>query len=177
MRNHHINSWKIWIALLTTLVLAFGSRTLLRAGELPPRPTPEPTPTTPTTETSKAGESVASIALYATFPSTWPWYQLHGQQLLTVVQWQDEDGVWHDVEGWRGGFHRFDVDADGSAVGITTWWLAEKDFGAGPFRWIVYRDADRAQRLVTGESFTLPMRANARLVVPLALPLPSNLTP
>jgi hypothetical protein len=177
MRNHHINSWKIWIALITTLVLAFGSRTLLRAGELPPRPTPEPAPTLPTTETSKGGESLASIALYATFPSTWPWYHLHGQQLLTVVQWQDEDGFWHDVEGWRGGFDRFDVNVDGSAVGIKTWWLAEQNFGAGPFRWIVYRDADRTQRLVTSEVFDLPGRDGSQHVVSLDLPVPTDFLP
>jgi hypothetical protein len=46
----------------------------------------------------------------------------------TVVQWQDALGGWHDVEGWQG-----DLDEGQQKV----WWVLEKDFGTGPFRWVV----------------------------------------
>jgi hypothetical protein len=46
----------------------------------------------------------------------------------SVVQWQDINGDWQDVDGWRG-------TLDGS--GQRRWWVAAKDFGSGPFRWAV----------------------------------------
>ena len=48
----------------------------------------------------------------------------------TGVQWQDAAGGWHDVDGWQGGLD------DNSTK---TWWVAPRDFGTGPFRWVVYR--------------------------------------
>jgi hypothetical protein len=45
-----------------------------------------------------------------------------------VVQWQDSTGNWRDVEGWQGM-----LDERGGK----RWWVAAKDFGAGPFRWVV----------------------------------------
>jgi hypothetical protein len=52
-----------------------------------------------------------------------------GPDLWTVVQWQDTGGGWHDVQGWQGWL-------DGESK---TWWVAPKDLGTGPFRWVVYR--------------------------------------
>jgi len=46
----------------------------------------------------------------------------------SVVQWQDSAGNWHDVEGWRGTLDN---------RGVRRWWVAAKDFGTGPFRWVV----------------------------------------
>jgi len=46
----------------------------------------------------------------------------------SVVQWQDSAGNWHDVEGWRG-----TLDSNG----YIRWWVAAKDFGTGPFRWVI----------------------------------------
>jgi hypothetical protein len=46
----------------------------------------------------------------------------------SVVQWQDINGNWHDVEGWRG-----TLDSNG----YIRWWVAAKDFGTGPFRWVI----------------------------------------
>ncbi len=47
----------------------------------------------------------------------------------TVVQWQGGTGHWHDVEGWRGQAQN----------GTIVWTVEEKDFGSGPFRWVVYQ--------------------------------------
>lgn len=63
----------------------------------------------------------------------------------TEVQWQDVIGNWHQVEGWRGT----------SMEGVTRWFLGEKDFGTGPFRWLVYQQED-GELLVTSASFYLP---------------------
>lgn len=52
----------------------------------------------------------------------------------TVVQWQDGLGGWHNVEGWRG-----DLDEGGTQK---VWWVLERNFGQGPFRWIVYEKRD-----------------------------------
>lgn len=62
----------------------------------------------------------------------------------TVVQWQDGTGNWHDVDGWR----------TQSASGTVTWAVEEKDFGAGPFRWISY--AHNGRIIAASHSFNLP---------------------
>jgi hypothetical protein len=46
----------------------------------------------------------------------------------SVVQWQDVNGNWHDVEGWRGTL---------DSSGYIRWWVAARDFGTGPFRWVI----------------------------------------
>jgi len=46
----------------------------------------------------------------------------------SVVQWQDSAGNWHDVEGWRGTL---------DSTGYIRWWVAARDFGTGPFRWVI----------------------------------------
>jgi hypothetical protein len=70
-------------------------------------------------------------------------------QAWTVVQWQDQIGGWHEVEGWHG-----TVELDGSK----RWWVAAKDFGKGPFRWVVMAKND-GQPLATSLSFNLPSTA------------------
>jgi hypothetical protein len=60
-----------------------------------------------------------------------------------VVQWVDGLGQWNDVEGWRSR-----VEGD-SAL----WYVDEADFGAGPFRWVIY---DEEGVLCTSRAFMLP---------------------
>jgi len=95
------------------------------APALPPRPTLIPTP-----------ENRARILLDtgAVYENAW-----------TVVQWQGGDGVWHDVEGWQGHVRN----------GQVRWRVAPKDFSTGPFRWVVYSEADGVMLALSG-SFTLP---------------------
>jgi hypothetical protein len=67
--------------------------------------------------------------------------------LFSVVQWQDEVGNWHDIEGWRGAVSN----------GQTIWWVEQKDWSAGPYRWVVYEaSAGAAHALATSWEFTLP---------------------
>ena len=90
----------------------------------------------------------------------------------SVVQWQDSAGNWHDVEGWRGTL---------DSSGYIRWWVAAKDFGTGPFRWVITGgdSVSVADEWSTGESsglfqadtssgaFSLPGGAAAPLQVSL----------
>ncbi|NJN98858.1 MAG: hypothetical protein HC875_34575 [Anaerolineales bacterium] len=65
-----------------------------------------------------------------------------------VVQWQDSAGGWHDVEGWRG-----------TLSDSSRWWVHPKDFGTGPFRWVVSGGPGGAE-LESSEPFNLPGQPN-----------------
>jgi len=69
-----------------------------------------------------------------------------------VVQWQDSKRQWQDVPGWR------------SMLGtkVLKWWVSPKDFGAGPFRWVVLRNK---AIVAQSQPFTLPKRAGSTLTV------------
>lgn len=84
----------------------------------------------------------AHISLLHAEPGAW-----------TVVQWQDADGTWQNVDGWRG-----------QANGDVTWWVAEKDFGSGPFRWAIYAGQDQTKVSVS-VVFNLPEAPNQLLLV------------
>ncbi len=114
---------------------------------LPPRPTPSPTPT-PISETTSRPEPPAGahIALRAPAAPPGAW---------SIVQWQDEAGDWHDVKGWQGAF-----DSDTQKV----WWTAEKDFGTGPFRWMIHQ-GQGGRFLAASESFYLPEAANETMTI------------
>ncbi len=121
----------------------------------PSNPTSTPTPTSVPVPPAPASASAASpgggrIELQVKFPTTWSRVGIHWQNLWTVVQWQDDRGIWHDVEGWQGTLNEVQ-----DAVGKKEWWVAEADLGKGPFRWVVYRGQDGAL-LATSESFYLP---------------------
>ena len=84
-----------------------------------------------------------------------PW-----QELWTVVQWQDARGGWHDVEEWRG-----TLDEAVSDGGRKRWWVARDGFGAGPFRWMVYRSKKTDVLLSESTSFHLPDTAGETVTV------------
>lgn len=71
-----------------------------------------------------------------------------------VVQWQDSSGGWQEVEGWRGPLSSHNL-----------WWVAAKDFGSGPFRWVIL-NGPQGQVLAASSPFDLPRQPNDRLVVP-----------
>jgi hypothetical protein len=73
----------------------------------------------------------------------------------TVVQWQDNNGDWHDVEGWQGNF-----DQGNKKV----WWVAAADFNKGPFRWATYRSRG-GELLATSKPFYLPQMPNETMLV------------
>jgi len=114
---------------------------------LPPRPVLMPTPET---RTSKS-ENWSRIVLEAGIAHEDAW---------TVVQWQGGDGVWHDVEGWRGQL----------VNGQVRWRVAEKDFGTGPFRWVIY-DESGGEAQSVGGSFSLPTSEGRTMTVDARLEL------
>lgn len=66
----------------------------------------------------------------------------------TIVQWQDKQGGWHDVEGWQR------TAASNQSV---RWSVYPRDFGTGPFRWAVYGASGKgSQWVATSASFNLP---------------------
>lgn len=76
----------------------------------------------------------------------------------TVVQWQDSTGSWQDVEGWRGPLDE----------GRKKWWVSQRDFGRGPFRWAMHQDQG-GELLAVSESFYLPDTANELVQIEVSL--------
>jgi hypothetical protein len=86
---------------------------------LPPRQPPAvPAPGGGDQDSAEPG---AYIELHTSpaLPGWWSW-----------VEWQNSSGNWEKVDGWEG-------TLDGQ--GARRWFVAKKDFGNGPFRWIVSR--------------------------------------
>ena len=75
--------------------------------------------------------------------------------LWTVVQWQDNTGGWHNVEGWQGAF-----DEGNKKV----WWVAVADFNKGPFRWAAYQGRG-GELLAVSEPFYLPHMPNETMPI------------
>lgn len=120
-------------------------------GELPARNTPISSPANKDAGNTKNKNSQpvgAYIELHLSNPADGAW---------TVVQWQDNAGDWQDVEGWQGS-----PNSDRQR-----WWVATRDFGRGPFRWIVTQGPD-GTLLGTSQPFQLPTKANQ--VVPIHIP-------
>ena len=154
-------------ALTIILSLSFAILPGPVRADLPPRPTP--IIDTPPSYNTPPG---SRIRLQAKFATTWPWREIHWQTCWTQVQWQDALGTWHDVEGWQGGFDDVMLDPDGLVTGEKTWWLARKNQGTGPFRWLVTLGR-KGDLLVTSTPFDLPeVDGQLRVVtVPLSPPL------
>ncbi len=78
------------------------------------------------------------------------------------VQWRDLVGSWHDVEGWQSA-----LDMSGStSVPFKQWAVFPKDYGRGPFRWIIYAERGGAI-LATSQKFYLPDGNGAGLTMTL----------
>ena len=134
---------------------------------LPPRP-PTPTPTVVPAPVALSFHSGGSLLLDVRFPTVWPGVERPWQGLWTVVQWQDDKGIWRNVEGWQGTLDGVETQEDGEAVGWKTWWVAERDLGTGPFRWVIY-EGKGGRRLVQSEPFDLPGSVNASVLVEVSL--------
>ena len=81
--------------------------------------------------------------------------------IWSMIQWQDAHGEWHDLDGWQGS-----LEPDGTK----TWWVAQKDFGTGPFRWLLL-DSAEGEILNISDPFTLPSSFNEMGIVEME---PSN---
>ena len=90
---------------------------------------------------SAGSSSVAYIRLTILSPQGTLWYDPTGRT-QAVVEWEDGNGGWHTVDTW--------VTSPTTQV---TWQVWPKDYGTGPFRWVVY---DQGRPLGTSQSFYLP---------------------
>ncbi len=128
--------------ILSLLGILFGLAwppLLIKAGPtLPPRQLP----TVPPDKDDKDDDDPAPVGAYielSVLPS-----QSGG---WAYIQWKGGDGHWHMVDGWAG-----------EISGNQRWWVDEKDFNKGPFRWVV-GEQEGAIRGIS-ESFSLPDGAN-----------------
>lgn len=157
-RNRLSVAWLLLISgtfSLLLVVAALPAWVQAQSNNLPPRPptaTPIITPIPPSEKTERrpqpAHPAGAWIELHCQLPAGN--LSVHSSELWTAVQWQDSGGRWHDVKGWRGNLGKVV-----NGVGMKVWWVAEKDFGTGPFRWVVRRERD-GERLAESEPFHLP---------------------
>ncbi|MEM7347426.1 MAG: hypothetical protein AAF485_24570, partial [Chloroflexota bacterium] len=77
----------------------------------------------------------------------------------TKVQWQNVNNDWEDVTGWQGTLTQ----------GSRRWWVDAKDFGTGPFRWVI-TDGKGGTVIATSDSFNLPQFPNDPVVTQLTVP-------
>ena len=162
--NKTINEKRVRSALIAGVVCSLLAVALLLSpvqtalADLPPRHPPKPD----CQAAPKPATAGAFVELHVHFGPAWPWSTVHWQDLWTVVQWQDEKGHWHDVEGWRGRLNYVVAGEGGETVGTQVWWIAESDLGGGPFRWLIFR-GEEGGRLATSELF-YPPDCNGRTV-------------
>lgn len=103
---------------------------------------------------AQAGFSYATIGVQAPGAPDGAW---------VGVQWRDRFGRWHAVEGWQGPMELL-VD---SGVAARQWAVYPKDYGRGPFRWVVYT-AQGGRVWATSARFNLPDSSGSTLVIRLA---------
>jgi hypothetical protein len=140
LKKHTIISCLVFVPIfIGGLLLVWSLVSTQAEAGLPDRNTPTPTGP-PTGDNDNAPPVGAHIELYVPNAPAGAW---------TVVQWQDSAGGWHDVEGWRGTL---------DASGYRRWWVDAKDFGTGPFRWVVSQGAD-GPFLSLSPPFNLPSEA------------------
>jgi hypothetical protein len=132
-----------WFALILTLtgLLLLAGAPVRAQGPLPPRMSPS----------SGGGGGGGGVHGGGEPPGAYIELDLQGAtaDVWTVLQWQDGAGRWYDIEQWRG-----TLDANGRKK----WWVAAKDFGTGPFRWVVTQGPD-GPVLATSLPFNMPSEA------------------
>lgn len=153
--------WKlhlIAIFVVTLTLLFVASLWLTPGGDVLSAPPPLPTAIPPTSESTPdpTPETPASISggmmmILRVKPVD--------AQLWTVVQWQDGEGKWHTVDGWRG-----NLDMLSKSEGWKYWFYGEDLLGKGPFRWQIY-SADGDTLLATSDAFVIPDSASQPAIV------------
>lgn len=121
---------------LIWLVMSPGGNLVYADDGFPDRTPPTRTTVVSGNERHHDYPTGSHIELVATgFPGEW-----------STVQWQDVNGDWQNVGGWSGTLDEW---------GTRRWWVAAKDFGTGPFRWVVGAPSSPAPVMIS-EPFYLP---------------------
>ena len=151
-KNKFAGLGKIFLALIVAAVMLglVWPAWKAQANGLPPRGQP------PGVQPQKAGDDSddGPIGTYIELQT-----QPAVSGLWAVIQWQDQQGDWHNVEGWQGA-----VDENGAQ----RWWVDQKDFATGPFRWVISQDGNGTV-LSASDVFNLPAGANQNLLVIISL--------
>jgi hypothetical protein len=134
----------LYVAVACLMGLLLVALPVQADGGLPPRETPTPVPSGAAKEDD--APVGARIELRATGALAGAW---------AGVQWQDSAGGWRDVEGWQGSL---------TVDGCQSWWVAARDFGRGPFRWVV-SEGPGGTLLASSGPFNLPGASGEVLVV------------
>jgi hypothetical protein len=146
-----VRRWVLWLTTVCVLLVLAWSPLLTHAGPpLPPRDKP-PSVQSPDSDDDDSDELIGAYIELGVQPAQ--------ARLWTGVQWQNNAGDWYDVEGWQG-----TLNMGGKKV----WWVSVKDFGAGPFRWVVY-ESRNGEVVVSSESFYLPQSAGDIVRVAISL--------
>lgn len=90
----------------------------------------------------------ATITLYAPGAPATAW---------ASVQWQDRNGTWRDVQGWQAALEVGDGQA---AIPFKQWAVYPRDYGRGPFRWVVTQ-GQGGPAWATSGNFFLPNGSGA----------------
>ncbi|MCP4424902.1 MAG: hypothetical protein GY803_10445 [Chloroflexi bacterium] len=152
----------VLLGALAFLVLTFVQRTTADGYELPPRGA-EPNNASITYAHGKESTDGARLQIHALFSESWPWDEMHWQNVWTTIQWADNEGTWHDVAGWQGGLDAI-IQEEAGWVGTKEWWAGEQVLGTGPYRWKIYQSAG-GTLLVASQPFYLPESAGSTLVL------------
>lgn len=153
-KKHHSVFWFAFILIfIGALLLAGLSTPVTQAGAgLPSRNTPTPVSSPDEGEDSDKDDDKDKVPVGAHI-------ELQVQGALagawSVVQWQDSMGGWQNVEGWQG-----TLDEQGSR----RWWVAEKDFSKGLFRWVVTQGPGSSV-IETSDPFSLPAGINETVLM------------
>ncbi|KAA3664604.1 MAG: hypothetical protein DWQ04_04850 [Chloroflexi bacterium] len=137
----------IFAVTIFTFMLLFMSQTPTASADLPPR---EHTPTPESSLAPIDGSQHKKFGAYIVLSTTTKF-----EGYWSEIQWQDEFGIWNDVDGWKG-----HIEPDGTK----TWWVKNKDFDTGPFRWLIYDEEDGYINKKS-EPFTLPMIDKEVLII------------
>ena len=167
--------WGLFIILVLAVIGLFCAIPPVRVPAQEPTPTyPRPTwtPGAPATKTPVPTPTPvpppdgALLELHLQFPNDWPWSTHHWQEVWTVVQWQDGFGEWHDVDGWRGQPDGVWLDEELTVFARKTWYVAKRDLGTGPFRWVAYTEGEGGEVIqAISEPFDLPERRGLVVIV------------
>ncbi len=165
--NHSLSIMAAGVAFLVLAALMLPIFATAQEGDLPPRggdpPTATPVPEATAVPEAKPAPSGSRLQLHVHYGSNWPWHLMAWQELWTEVQWTDGQ-AWFVVEGWRGHMDTITRAADGRWVSAREWWVDNKDFNTGPFRWVVYAHEGGAV-LATSDTFMLPARGGETMII------------
>jgi hypothetical protein len=131
------------VIIATVLLLVTLGPGLMMPADLPPRPTVEPIPEPKEYEGGIVELQVSGMTI----------------PLWTEVEWQDFNGDWHLVDGWRGTIEVYQPQQ---------WWVGAEHLGEKAFRWLVY-DQEGGELLATSNSFDLPEGNRQKVIVTVTL--------